>query len=521
VDRARASVARGDGASPLADAYGALMRRVLDAREQENRAFAERLAVWTKVGSTSDDLLPAEHVLDRIVAPLASKSPVLLLVLDGMSQAVFRRLVEDLEEAGWLSVRPADSGRLAPVIAPLPTVTSVARSSLLRGRLGERGSGDEQRDFEAHPALVAASAKKSPPRLFHEADLGRGNALPVKTRQQLEGDRRVFGVVVNAIDDHLTKGDQVHVDWSLQTIHPLAELLEAARLRGRVVILTSDHGHLPDRDTELVRREGAEARYRPAPSPTGTGSDAGTGTSSGIVAEGEVLLEGPRVVAPEGRIIAAWSERIRYGRQQAGYHGGASPQEVVVPLAVLAPAGVEVDGWVEVPFEVPSWWDPGSPVEAGRVAHSREDAAEDGSSRGPDRPDEKKARPKSIPFERTKDSLPFKTATEVSAPPADWWVARLLESETYALQRRSAARLIRGDDAIRALLDALDEAGGALTRRSVAQRVGLPEIRLAGFLEGVRRVLNLDGYEVLEIDEESDSIRLNLELLLTQFDLRE
>ena len=56
---------------------------------------------------------------------------------------------------------------------------------------------------------------------------------------------------------------------------------------------------------------------------------------------GELIIEGGRVDASIGsRIVVPWSERIRYGSRKNGYHGGISPQEVVVPMCVMARAGL-------------------------------------------------------------------------------------------------------------------------------------------------------------------------------------
>ncbi len=40
----------------------------------------------------------------------------------------------------------------------------------------------------------------------------------------------------------------------------------------------------------------------------------------------------------DGPVILPYSEVPRYGRKKYGYHGGASSQEVVVPLAILIKA---------------------------------------------------------------------------------------------------------------------------------------------------------------------------------------
>ena len=53
----------------------------------------------------------------------------------------------------------------------------------------------------------------------------------------------------------------------------------------------------------------------------------------------------------------------------------------------------------------------------------------------------------------------------------------------------------------------------------LAGRIGLQVFRMGGFLSGLQRVLNLEGYQVLSVDKASDTVRLNLDLLKTQFDL--
>ena len=54
-------------------------------------------------------------------------------------------------------------------------------------------------------------------------------------------------------------------------------------------------------------------------------------------------------------MVAAWSERVRFAARRGGYHGGASPQEVLVPVAVLV-VGQPPAGWTEAPPAEPAWW---------------------------------------------------------------------------------------------------------------------------------------------------------------------
>ena len=69
------------------------------------------------------------------------------------------------------------------------------------------------------------------------------------------------------------------------------------------------------------------------------------------------------------------------------------------------------------------------------------------------------------------------------------------------------------------ILAALDERGGKLTRAALAKKLGVPTLRIAGIVSAVRRVLNIEGYAVLSVNEASDTVELNRTLLDTQFGL--
>ena len=67
--------------------------------------------------------------------------------------------------------------------------------------------------------------------------------------------------------------------------------------------------------------------------------------------EGEVLFEGVRVEKAVGqrKVVLAWSGDVRYGAKKRGYHGGANPQEMVVPFAILSgPNSIPAGGWKEI-----------------------------------------------------------------------------------------------------------------------------------------------------------------------------
>jgi hypothetical protein len=58
-----------------------------------------------------------------------------------------------------------------------------------------------------------------------------------------------------------------------------------------------------------------------------------------------------------------------------------------------------------------------------------------------------------------------------------------------------------------------------MTHRLLAQVLGTPEFRLRAILTGVQRLLNVDGYQVIAVDDMSDVVSLNRQLLNTQFQL--
>jgi hypothetical protein len=138
ADRARHALRGGDALPDVAAAYAAVRDAALARREDENRLFAGLLREWNAAGAQGTEPLPIERVLDSVVGPLAREAPVLLLVLDGLSFAVWRELAEALARQGWselaLRGRP---GRITSVAA-LPTVTEVSRASLLNGRISQR-----------------------------------------------------------------------------------------------------------------------------------------------------------------------------------------------------------------------------------------------------------------------------------------------------------------------------------------------------------------------------------------------
>jgi hypothetical protein len=501
LDWARTKLWRGDAHEPLSRVYRRLSAQLAERREAFNRSFSRHLPAIARGDQIADWVAPIEDALSDWVAPLAAKRPVLLVVLDGMSQAVYRELSDDLLRHQWVEIQPLEAAADSCLLAVLPTITRLSRYALLSGSLGEGTQDAEKKAFAAHAALKAVSTAKAPPRLFHKADLtepGSG-ALAGTVRAAIAAEQpKVIGVVVNAIDDQLSSNAQLGVPWSLASLAVLRQLLEAARESGRLVIMTSDHGHVLDHDMRLAQTATGAERYRSA-----------TELSQGSEpAPEEVLVEGRRVALPDQRAVLPWSERLRYGAQKMGYHGGGAPQEVLVPFGVFRSAGdaQSLEGWQEVPRREPVWWR----LDAG-VSMGESSAAEAAAS------------PASIEVPGTGqfalDLAGEKPAARAGATGDRAWIDALLASPVYARMKDRGGRVPITDEQLRSLLTLLAQGGGQRMMDPLAQGLGIPSIRLPGLLAGVQKRLNLDGYPVLSVDRATKTVRLDIASLRVQFEI--
>ena len=429
------------------------------------------------------------------MSPLAAHSPILLIVLDGMSVAVCRELLPDLLGQDWIPLnRQGKESLLSAGLATIPSVTEVSRTSLLCGQLRQGSSADEQAGFEAHPALRTHCKSSFPPIVFHKSALrGEGDAiLASEIREEIaSSNRRIVGVVINAVDDLLLKGEQIDTRWSRDTIPVLPVLLHEAKQCRRLVVITSDHGHVLDSNSVCTPSEGGERWRNAVDAPS----------------EGELRLSGPRVLIAESKaVIVPWTENIRYGIKKNGYHGGASPQEMVTPIAVLSPSDAFPEGWVDVPVDIPLWWDePAGAPGAGEKVTAR--------TKPP------KQEQTGLLFNMDDESVEVQ-APVTKIPVATKLVATLFRSPIFERQKNLAGRSVPSDEILRSVLSALDQRGGRMTSAAIARAVNYPPMRLRGLLAVMQRVLNIDGFAVLTRDETSDTVELNRELLKRQFDLR-
>jgi hypothetical protein len=429
-------------------------------------------------------------VVTPVVADAGGR--VLVIVMDGMSVAIASELL-DSAAAGIALRRVAPGGRWQPVVAPLPTTTETCRTSLLSGELRCGNQTVEENGFRDLAAREGWGSGRSAARLFRKGDLlSSANQLSPEVRDAIQGDAKLVAVVVNAIDDLLHRGEQIRPSWIAETIPILRALLAAAEGVGRAVVLISDHGHVVEwKQTRLAGTPAESGRWRRPGDPPRPRLDE------------EIEIRGARVVQPTPGcgIVLPWSECLRYGQVQAGYHGGVTPQETVIPLALFAPQAVaDALGWLPEAVDPPAWW-------SGRPERDSPQPIE------PTKPLPMQRPPTPKPEELLIDVRPREDAAPLFPRPG--WFDALIASETLAAQRTLFGRRPPTDRDLEALILPLVHSGGTLTLEALSRETRMPEGSLRPKLAAVMRLLNVDGYSVLE--EAAGTVRLNRELLSAQF----
>lgn len=477
VDWARFGLITGDEKESVSRAYQRLFALASERRERENKIFAELLVAATRASHLGEGVLPIEAVLDRIVGRLVkgTDARILVLVMDGMSMAVWREFASELSRHGWPELAPK-SDEITPRVAvtALPSVTNISRTSLLCGALTSGGQDVESRGFAEHPALKNGV-------LFHKDEVGAtGGELSEALRKELRSEkRRVVGAIVNVVDDSLAGPEQLAIRWTLGEMPVVHALLNEAKESGRVIVLVSDHGHVFDRAAQMKRFEKASDRFRlPV---------------TGDLSDGEVLVSGHRVCIDGGSYIAPTSEAIRYvPNRRRGYHGGLSPQECLVPVSILATSRWIPDGWEPAAAIPPDWWlNVSSPAE---------------DSPAP-------------PVRKSKLTKRITPSLFDAEPLEEDWIAQLIATEVFGRQMElNAGRLPSSQ--VEQALRLLSAKNGVLTKTALSQQMGVLPLRIDGVIASLRRVLNIDGCQILTVDT-SQTVRLDSNLLREQFGIEE
>lgn len=502
--------------SSLSSALHTVVTVAQQRRRTQERRFARALAaapVPTGRGVPADSgtIWYLEQVLPGCVIPLARKAPVLLLVLDGMSAAVATEILSDATtRLGWLEAALPGSGnrRRTAALAVLPSVTEVSRASLLSGRLARGQQPEEQRGY----AEITAKGGKITARLFHKKAVdttAAGWSVSPDVGGAIDDlELSLVTVVLNTIDDALERSDPAGTVWTAHAVKHLEPLLARAAAAGRTVVMTADHGHI------VERRQGAQrsypsissARSRPATAPA-------TATAAAPVQDDEIEVSGPRVLTDGHRAVLAVDETLRYGPLKAGYHGGASAAEVVVPVAVLVPDETRNPAGLDLlPPQEPTWWlasaagpRPPAAPQASKTSKTAKTAKAATTKKRGDRPD---------------GPALFDLTPQATQQPVVTLGRAIVTSSVYKAQRRITGRLIVTDDQIASIIDALvGAASNRLAPTLAAQALGVAQTRLRGALAQVQQLLNVEGYAVLAAETATGTVTLDVTLLTEQFEV--
>lgn len=196
------------------------------------------------------------------------------------------------------------------------------------------------------------------------------------------------------------------------------------------------------------------------------------------------------------------NERLRYGPLKAGYHGGASPAETVVPLVLLAPAGLD-HHLTAAPIAEPDWWTDATTAGAA--------AAASGTVLTP--------APAAVPEAPQPDLFTEPAPVPAGGPGMG---ASLLGSATYKAQKTLVGRLGVTDPAIAGLIDALASAPDRrLPAGRIAALLGVPANRVGMVMSQVAKLLNVEGYPVVSTDPATQAVTLDAALLAEQYGVTE
>lgn len=496
ADRALNNIWMGSSDPAFAAALGAVAGRALTRRREEDEVFARLLANASSAGTP---VYGIENFVSDIVVPIARVQPVALIVVDGMGVAAASSVAESIGEAfpSFMPFRRRD-GEPEYALAAMPSITNYSRTSLFAGRIATGGQSEELAGFSGQ--MRGANLVG---RLFHKRELESSMA-----GSRLSGDVLsavsdtagvdVFACVLNTIDDSLAKADPMATSWGVQNVAHLKSILTESHRAGRAVIVVSDHGHIVDRREGVLREvsDDSSARSRDASAPP---------------ADGEIEVAGDRVIG--GRAILALDETLRYRSRTAGYHGGASPAEMVIPITVLSTDSSKLAkaGWAPAPPEGPVWWREqlGKSVTTSqpeRTSTPRKAAKEKPAQGGPalfNMPE---------PLPREPEELTPSDASPGSV---------LIRSVIYkSLQRKAVSTELVPDTAVRALVDALADAQRHFVSDDTAAAIlGVAKIKLAGVFPHVMRLLNVDQYPVITRDVTARKVILDVGLLKDQFQL--
>jgi hypothetical protein len=297
--------------------------------------------------------------------------------------------------------------------------------------------------------------------------------------------------------------------WTVEKIRSLPQILEAARLAGRALLLASDHGHVPqDNMVSVGTFPDSRGRFRPLH------------RDDEVLADYEVAVRSSAVWTPPGAkgCVLIADDAHRYGGGgNAGEHGGGSLAEVVVPCLLvgcedMARIDERDDLGVRAAF-VPPWWH-------FEVASTRK-AKEPAKAKDPAKSAKKEPSTQLSllgPLELTPlEPAPVKTTAQSRSPLGE---RTLTLSETPVFGARMRGKSAGERERVLRAVDFLVERHGVSSEKAFADALGVLPRQVGGIVSMLQEVLNLDGYSVIRLDITSRQVHLDWEKLVVQFEVK-
>lgn len=529
VDSAINNAFIGADSTALAVVTHRLVTRARTARTALDRGFAQQLAsAGAHRESGSGAAVYIEDLLDTVIKPLTVRPPgptsgltvtsapprsaVLLVIADGMDAATSNSVVADAlrrHRPQWQDCLLPDTDGVHTALAALPTVTRFSRCSLLTGALAAGGQNEERTGFAAW--LQSNGLRGVGQVLFHKADLdalSKGHALALDVRLAIEDTekRAVVACVLNDIEDALDRADPIGTTWTTQHFKHLDALLSSAASVGRTVVLLSDHGHVVERREQpgVQRGDQISARYRAA-----------VGVDPATLDPDEILVSGPRVLTDDHRAILAVDEQLRYTRVRAGYHGGATLAEAVIPVSILVNGAIpEHLGLQPAPPATPSWWDyvaPATPPGPVQPVVPPVTASKKSVSRPVQQTD--------ALFDVDPPANGNKRSHSAASVPAhEDSINALVSSELFVGQHNRFGRRLERSAIATVLREAI-AGNGVLSLARAGEILGVRPARAAAATQVLAQVLNTDGVVVVAV--QGTELVVEVSLMLEQFGVKQ
>jgi hypothetical protein len=273
-------------------------------------------------------------------------------------------------------------------------------------------------------------------------------------------------------DDLLSGSEQTTESWSLNRLSLLQAILAEAANANCIVVIVSDHGHIIEQGTTRLVENEASERWR-------------IGLPNVF---GEIAVSGPRVLVGKGDRCPHFGKRSLRSTIPQWVPRWPDASGVFGPVVVYSQSELGAN-WTQVPSDRPVWWD------------LEEVPAPSSKSRPPS--GKLSGRPQATLFEDQRH-----------------WIDHLLESALFKDQIASTGGWMKPEQ-VEKLLRVLEAAPGQrILKQAFASQLQINAVRVSTNVAMLQRVLNLDGYPVLALDETTGYISLNQDLLKKQFDLK-